>query len=208
MTIHAFDFDGTLTRRDSMLEFIRYAKGDKATVLGFLKHLHLIILMMLGIMSHGKTKRIIFQYFFGGMGTGSFNTLCERFAMDNASILSPKGCRVVQSALSKGYEVVVITASIENWVRPFFGLPADENAVTVMPGKVRVIGTRLQTAGGIITGEFATKNCRGEEKVRRLLECYPERTSYKLIVYGDSNGDRALLDFSDEGYYRTFNTEK
>lgn len=67
MTIHAFDFDGTLTRRDTLIEFIRYVKGNKEFLIGFLKHLHLLILMKMGIMPNWKTKRIIFQYFFGGM---------------------------------------------------------------------------------------------------------------------------------------------
>ena len=37
MTIHAFDFDGTLTRRDTLIEFIRYVKGNKEFLIGFLK---------------------------------------------------------------------------------------------------------------------------------------------------------------------------
>ena len=38
MTIHAFDFDGTLTRRDTLIEFIRYVKGNKEFLIGFLPH--------------------------------------------------------------------------------------------------------------------------------------------------------------------------
>ena len=35
--IYAFDFDGTLTRRDTLLEFIRYTCGNKAFCKGFLR---------------------------------------------------------------------------------------------------------------------------------------------------------------------------
>ena len=61
MTIHAFDFDGTLTKRDTLIEFIRYVKGNKEFLLGFLKHLHLLILMKIGFMPNWKTKRIILR---------------------------------------------------------------------------------------------------------------------------------------------------
>lgn len=39
MTIYAFDFDGTLTTRDTLIEFIRYAKGNASTFWG-LRFIH------------------------------------------------------------------------------------------------------------------------------------------------------------------------
>lgn len=69
---------------------------------------------------------------------------------------------------------------------------------------VTIIGTKVQVVDGKLTGRFLTKNCYGEEKVRRLLEQYPNRKEYKLVAYGDSRGDHALLDFADEGHYRAF----
>lgn len=125
MTIHAFDFDGTLTRRDTLIEFIRYVKGNKEFLIGFLKHLHLLILMKIGIMPNWKTKRIIFQYFFGGMTEEKFNEYCEKFAHDKASLLKKKGMSAVNKAVMDGDQVVVISASIENWVTPFL-LPRGE----------------------------------------------------------------------------------
>ena len=196
MTIHAFDFDGTLTRRDTLLEFIRYVKGNKEFLIGFLKHLHLLIMMKLGIMPNWKTKRIIFQYFFGGMTLEKFNEYCEKFAKEKASLLRKKGMVAVNKAVMDGDKVVIISASIENWVEPFFRFQVSNN--------INIIGTKIQVVDGKLTGRFLTKNCYGEEKVRRLLEQYPDRKEYKLVAYGDSRGDHALLDFADEGHYREF----
>ena len=196
MTIHAFDFDGTLTRRDTLLEFIRYVKGNKEFLIGFLKHLHLLIMMKLGIMPNRKTKRIIFQYFFGGMTLEKFNEYCEKFAKEKASLLRKKGMVAVNKAVMDGDQVVIISASIENWVEPFFRFQVSNN--------INIIGTKIQVVDGKLTGRFLTKNCYGEEKVRRLLEQYPDRKEYKLVAYGDSRGDHALLDFADEGHYREF----
>ena len=196
MTIHAFDFDGTLTRRDTLIEFIRYVKGNKEFLIGFLKHLHLLILMKLGIMPNWKTKRIIFQYFFGGMTLEKFNEYCEKFAKEKASLLRKKGMVAVNKAVMDGDQVVIISASIENWVEPFFRFQVSNN--------INIIGTKIQVVDGKLTGRFLTKNCYGEEKVRRLLEQYPDRKEYKLVAYGDSRGDHALLDFADEGHYKEF----
>lgn len=213
MTIHAFDFDGTLTRRDTLIEFIRYVKGNKEFLIGFLKHLHLLIMMKLGIMPNWKTKRIIFQYFFGGMTLEKFNEYCEKFAKEKASLLRKKGMVAVNKAVMDGDQVVIISASIENWVTPFFTHPqplpkGGESGAptpnTQLPPPIKIIGTKIQVVDGKLTGRFLTKNCYGEEKVRRLLEQYPDRKEYKLVAYGDSRGDHALLDFADEGHYREF----
>jgi HAD superfamily phosphoserine phosphatase-like hydrolase len=147
-------------------------------------------------MPNWKTKRIIFQYFFGGMTLEKFNEYCEKFAKEKASLLRKKGMVAVNKAVMDGDQVVIISASIENWVEPFFRFQVSNN--------INIIGTKIQVVDGKLTGRFLTKNCYGEEKVRRLLEQYPDRKEYKLVAYGDSRGDHALLDFADEGHYREF----
>ena len=52
--IYAFDFDGTLTRSDSLIEFIRFAKGDKDFALCFLRYLPLLLLMKIGLYPNWK----------------------------------------------------------------------------------------------------------------------------------------------------------
>lgn len=42
-------------------------------------------------------------------------------------------------------------------------------------------------------------NCYGAEKVHRLLEIFPQRDSYTLVAYGNSDGDIPLLEFADSG---------
>ena len=219
MTIHAFDFDGTLTKRDTLIAFIRYVKGNKEFIIGFLKHLHLLVMMKVGLMPNWKTKRIIFQYFFGGMPIETFNQYCEKFAKEKASLLRKKGMAAVNKAVMDGDQVVIISASVENWVKPFFTpllLPrggeteaSPRGGMVGVPSRggmvgVSIIGTQIQVVDGKLTGYFLTKNCYGEEKVRRLLEQYPNRRDYKLVAYGDSRGDVPLLDFADEGHYREF----
>jgi phosphoserine phosphatase len=69
---------------------------------------------------------------------------------------------------------------------------------------VKVLGTQIEVADGSLTGRFLTKNCYGQEKVKRLLEQYPDRREYHLTAYGDSRGDKEMLAFADESYYKPF----
>ena len=198
--IYAFDFDGTLTTKDTLLEFIRFAKGSGQMVRGFLLFSPLLLLMKLHLYPNLKAKQQLFSYFFKGMNIDDFNALCMRFAEQNKRLLRPAGIEKVRQAIEEEQAtVLIISASIDNWVRPFF----DE-----IDKKIQVLGTQIETTEGRLTGQFTTKNCYGQEKVNRLTALYPHREAYDLIAFGDSRGDKELLDFADKGFYKPFRNKK
>lgn len=192
--IHVFDFDGTLTGRDTLLEFIRFAKGGKFLLKCLLAHLPQLVAMKLGLKDNGKVKESVFAYCFKGMQLNDFNDLCVNFASTNARLLRPAGMLHLRKVMAEGCKVVVVSASIDNWVRPFF---SGINGVTV-------IATMAEERDGILTGRFASANCYGMEKVNRLKNLFPDIRSYELTAYGDSRGDMEMLDFADRGYYKPF----
>ena len=185
--LFAFDFDGTLTTRDTLIAFIRYACGTPRFLLGFLLHAPLLVLMKLRLYSNGKAKQRLFSWFFRGMPLEAFDALCQSFASTHRHLLRPETVRLLQQALSEGSEVLIVSASIDNWVQPFF--PA-----------VTVLGTQIEVIDGRLSGRFLTPNCYGQEKVRRILALHPDRSAYRLTAYGDSRGDRELLAFADEAH--------
>ena len=189
--IVAFDFDGTLTTKDTLIEFIRYACGTRAFLFGFLRYVHLLVLMKLGLYPNYKAKQKVFSYFFEGMKIEEFDGLCQRFAKDNQHLLRPKGVEAIQQAMDEGAEVLIVSASIDNWVREMITDPV-------------IIGTQIEIKDGLLTGRFLTKNCYGQEKVNRILALYPHRSEYHLTAYGDSRGDKELLAFADESHYKPF----
>ena len=185
--LFAFDFDGTLTTRDTLIAFIRYTCGTPRFLFGFLLHAPLLVLMKLRLYSNGKAKQRLFSWFFRGMPIETFDALCQSFASTHRHLLRPETVRLLQQALSEGSEVLVVSASIDNWVQPFF--PA-----------VTVLGTQIEVIDGRLSGRFLTPNCYGQEKVRRILALHPDRSAYRLTAYGDSRGDRELLAFADEAH--------
>ena len=185
--LFAFDFDGTLTTRDTLIEFIRYACGTVRFLLGFLLYSPLLVLMKLRLYSNGKAKQKVFAHFFKGMTIEAFDTLCQDFASTHRHLLRPEVVSQLEQALSEGAEVLIVSASIDNWVQPFFP-------------KVKVLGTQIEVIDGRLTGRFLTPNCYGQEKVRRILTLHPDRSAYHLTAYGDSRGDREMLAFADEAH--------
>lgn len=189
--IYAFDFDGTLTTKDTLLEFIRFAKGSCRFWLGMLRFVHLLVLIKLGLYPNWKAKQKVFAHFFEGMRLEDFNTLSQEFAASFSHLLRPKGIEAINQAIGDEAEVLIVSASIDNWVQPFFP-------------EVQVLGTQIEVKDGFLTGNFLTQNCYGQEKVNRIQALYPNRQDYHLIAYGDSRGDKELLDFADKAYYKPF----
>ena len=133
----------------------------------------------------------MFAHFFKGMPLSDFDALCQAFAASSRHLLRPKGIEAIEKALNERSEVLIISASIDNWVQPFFA-------------NVKVLGTQIEVTDGKLTGRFLTKNCYGEEKVNRLKAIYPNRQDYHLTAFGDSRGDKEMLAFADESYYKPF----
>lgn len=195
-TIVAFDLDGTLTRKDTLLTFIKFAKGERAFYIGFALHLCLLLAYKLRLYPNWKVKQKIFSYFFKGECLADFNASCSNFfQVKGEQLLYASSIEKIRNYQEEGSDVVIISASIENWVRPF----AD------FLGIKQILCTQVEVdASDKLTGRFITKNCYGREKVERLIALFPDREQYYLIAYGDSRGDRELLAYADEKYYKLF----
>lgn len=203
--VYIFDFDGTLTTKDTFLELIRYSRGTLGLLRGLLLYAPMLVLMKLRIYPNGKAKQKVFAHFFKGMCVDDFNTLCRRFADDNRDrLFRPEGEKAVKRALESGAVVMVVSASVDNWVEPFFS--HFQGSASPLSGRgIGILGTQLETGGGKLTGRFSTPNCYGMEKVRRIEGVLRmPRTNYEIMAFGDSRGDKEMLSFADKGYYKPF----
>ena len=196
--IYCFDFDGTLTTSDTLLEFIKYAKGTSRVLMVFLMYSPLLVLMKLHLYPNWKAKQQIFAHLFAGMRIEKFDALCRGFAEESQHLLRPKGITLMHEALVAGAQVFIVSASIDNWVRPFFD-------IRNLKG-VQVLGTQIEVEDGKLTGRFKSNNCYGKEKVHRIAEVLKsfERSEYEIEAFGDSRGDKEMLAFADKGHFKPF----
>lgn len=67
-----FDFDGTITRKDTLLEFIKFVKGESAFYGGLLRYAPLLVAYKLGVYPNWKVKQKFFSHFSSRCHTTSF----------------------------------------------------------------------------------------------------------------------------------------
>lgn len=195
--IAAFDFDGTITTKDSLLPFLFYASGAKTTLRKlawlsptFLKYVACFI-------SRQQTKERILKDFFGGTPINWLLSLGELFAMSSAldHLIRPEAKKRIQWHQQQGHRCILVSAAIDVYLNPWGRHFKFQD----------VISSRLKiTKEGMVTGELSGLNCWGPEKLRRLNELLGPRENYILYAYGDSRGDQELLAAADYPFYKTF----
>ena len=178
MNLVLFDFDGTITRDDSLLEFIAYVVGFKKFFRGIFWLSPVLIGYKLKICSNNYARRRLMTHFFAGM---------------SEDIVKFSAMAKIAEYKANGDKVVIVTASLEDWLAPWCQAQGLE-----------LLGTRIKKKGGVITGEIDGANCYGAEKVRRVREAYDTDAFERVIAYGDSRGDKEMLEFADEAHYRVF----
>jgi HAD superfamily hydrolase (TIGR01490 family) len=193
--IVVFDFDGTITGKDTLIEFIKFSAGKRKLYFGFLLFSPLLVAMKLKLYPNWKVKQQLFSYFYKGVSIRQFNNWGSEFSSEIDKIVYAKAMETIKSHKEKNDKIVIISASIENWIKPW----AEKTGIDM------VLATKIETdKNNLLTGLFLTKNCYGQEKVNRFSELFPDRKDFEIIAYGDSRGDKELIKFADKGFYNKF----
>ena len=193
-TLALFDFDGTLTTKDSLADFIQYSVGR----LPYYRGLSLLSLTLIGyklkLVSNSIAKQKLIAHFFEGWEESRFNNCADRYSDIQLNIIiRPEAMERVKWHQSEGHRVTVVSASMENWLKKWcqkYGLD--------------LIATRLEVKNGRLTGKFSTQNCHGIEKVNRIKSRYDLRKYNAIYAYGDSPGDKEMLEIATKHYYKRF----
>jgi HAD superfamily hydrolase (TIGR01490 family) len=193
--VAAFDFDGTLTRRDTLLPFLLQVAGPGTFLSRMLVLSPTLAAYQLGMLRNDIAKERVLTRFFNGMEEDTLRQQGVHFAAHTLPrMLRQQAMRRMQWHKQQGHRCVVISASLELYVQPW----AQE------AGFDDVIASRLTLReDGRIAGGLAEGNCYGAEKARRLQALLGAKEAYTLYAYGDSRGDRELLAMADHACYRS-----
>ncbi|HEX5264641.1 MAG TPA: HAD-IB family hydrolase [Phenylobacterium sp.] len=192
--IVAFDFDGTLTVRDSYTSFLKWRAGPGRHVLGMFR-LAPAALAYLFHRDRGRLKAAATREFLRGVPRERLEADARDFAERfSRSLLRPDAVAAWRRWRTDHVALVIVTASPDLIVAPFArGLGADA-----------LIGTEFAfDPQDRLTGGFATPNCRGPEKVRRLHAAFGQDLVLKA-AYGDTGGDREMIAAAEIKGYRVF----
>jgi len=191
MKLALFDFDGTITRKDSFLDFIIHVVGARRFLTGLLVLSPFIIAYKLKIISNSKAKEFVLGFFFRGWDANRFKNAAYNYSRDKLPrIVRKTAMKRLNWHKQEGHKVVIVSASIDDVLRNW----CDMN-------EVDLIATQIEVRDGKLTGKFLSKNCYGPEKVSRLKERFNLTECEYIYAYGDSRGDREMLALADEAYH-------
>jgi HAD superfamily hydrolase (TIGR01490 family) len=192
--VAAFDFDGTLTRRETLLAFLIYTLGVTRVVYDALALSPTLVGFGLGLVPNDVAKQRLFVQCLGGMRMDELESCGKQFAEQMLPrLMREESMQRLAWHQQQGHRCVVISASMTLYVSPW----------AIKVGFDDVLATNLEArADRTTTGKFFGENCYGIEKVKRLEALLGKRESYTLYAYGDSRGDAELLDMADFAYYR------
>lgn len=191
--IAAFDFDGTITLRNTLPDFIVFSRGYQRFIAGGIRLAGTLLQYLFKQIPAGEAKQRVITYFFKGCPAETFNALCTSYAEKRLPhVIRPSAQATIEQHRKQNHTLVIISGSMENWIAPW----------ALKNGFEQVLATKLEVSDGKLTGRLGSANCSGPEKVRRLLETYPDRHEYELYAYGNGRGDRELLELADHPLYR------
>lgn len=193
-SLSVFDFDGTLTKHDSFVPFLRFAFGKRVFARRMVR-LALPTLKCVGRrLTRDELKEVLIHTFMTGVDAKWIEEkaaeFCERYW---TRLMRPSGLIAVATQVNSGAIVTICSASPAMVLKPF----AERLGI-------RLIGTNLEVKDGVLTGRISGHNCRCGQKVERLEAEYGPLSSYHLRAWGDTRGDYEMLAAAQEPYWRHF----
>lgn len=187
-----FDFDGTITSKDTFTPFIFHAVKPARLAVGKLALGPLVVAYKLGLVSASLMRRIVVRFGLRGRRSSEVQAAGEQYSRSRlAHVVRPKALERIRWHHARGDLVVIVSASLSvylaDWCREV---------------GVELIGTELEEQQGLLTGHYRGGDCSGQEKARRVRKRY-DLTRYETIyAYGDTPEDEAMLALANERYYR------
>jgi len=194
MKLAIFDFDKTITSKDSLIDFIYHVAGPLKLLKGVLFLAPSLILFTLGFIESDKIKEIVLSYFFKNWEQVKFTSAVSHYSKEYLpAIIRKSALERLHWHQNQSHQIVIVSASIDSylidWCRKI---------------NAHLLATAVEFKEGKLTGKLATPNCKGQEKIRRLQQHYDLKEFEYIYAYGDSHSDLVLKRIANEFHYRSF----
>ena len=192
--VAVFDLDGTLTFKDTYVQFLLFCFRKYPTRL--LRGVNLVVYLVLyksGLRSNHWLKARYLKTVAAGIPPDKFDRLCEEFCQltieDN---IKPKAMIEINRLRQAGYVLVLATASFDFYVSRLFELLKMDHLLCT---------ASAVDGAGCITGEIDGKNCIGSEKARRVAALV-EISDWSGVdsAYSDDRVDMPLFEMAGTAF--------
>ena len=177
--VAAFDFDGTITRRDTLVPFLRRLRGGPRATAAFAS-----AAPALATGGREAYKAAVLRRLLAGMPAEHLQREALAYGAGLHRQFRPEALERIRWHQGEGHEVVIVSASLRAYLDP----------VVDQLGLDGVCAVELEVGDdGLLTGRMVGRNCRGAEKVHRLTTWLDGESPERLWAYGNSSGDKELL---------------
>ena len=192
--LYLFDFDGTLTCKDTLFDFLKFS-FPKVYFINYLVFIPLFIVSKLKIIDAGFVKEMFISKFLKGKSYVEINQLAQNyFEQNHQELIYSKADEYIKS-LSNYNDKFIVSASIDFWIQPF----ADYYEMGLICTKAKY------DEQGFFTGKFASPNCNYQEKKNRIEKEIDLSLYDQIIAFGDTKGDEAMFSIATKSNFRCFN---
>lgn len=192
-SIALFDFDGTITTRDSLLPFLFFLYGFFGVVKIAVLCLPKLAGFVFGLTTRQEAKEAILTAAFCG------KTFDQLYPKAVSYVNGPLNKLVKPEAMEKinwhqklGHRCIIVSASVSLYL----GIWAKNHGISDL-----LCSELALDSSGCYTGKLIGRNCWGQEKVARITKLLGDRRQYTIYAYGDSRGDKEMMEYADYSFF-------
>lgn len=193
-TMAVFDFDGTLTYKDTFVRFLYLVLAEHKARLAACWELPLdVTRYMLGWRDNSWLKQRFMHRILRGLTDSDLSPIGIRLRNELLHRgFRPGAITELKRRTELGHRRVLLSAGLDIYLVPIarhLGFSDCVCSIAERDGR------------GALTGRLLGANCHGAEKVRRLEALIGQkRAAWHIVAYGDSAADLALMEAVDEGF--------
>lgn len=192
MNLALFDFDGTITVKDSFAPFVSSTVERRRARVGYVLLLPTFIGYKLGLVSASVTRARMCAVAFRGRREADVREAGSKYARDVLpTTLRKKAIDRIAWHKGHGDTVVVVSAALNVYLEPW-----------CRAMDVDLVCTQLEAIDGVLTGRYLGGDCVGTEKARRVTERYRLSDFSSVYAYGDTIEDEAMLGLAQRRFFR------
>ena len=192
--LYLIDFDGTLTHKDSLFDFLKFISSPIQFYFTFFLFLPNFIFAKLGLYKNAEIKEKFIAAFLKGKSKEFLEKKAQIYAQSIEKIIRPKA-QIFIEEISKNpkNDIYIVSASLDIWLKPIAN-----------KFQFNLICTKALVENDIYSGKFSSLNCNFNEKKRRIVNEIPLEKYETIFAYGDSNGDLKMFSLANKKFYKPF----
>lgn len=193
-TLCLFDFDGTITNKDSLPQFVIFAVGRRQFYLGLLKNVFMLAGYLAKFYDNETAKQKLIYSYFKNWPFEKFESKAQAFSLQRLDkLIRPAALEKIKWHQAHGHTIYLVSASMETYLAPWCEL-----------NNIKLLGSQVKSEQGKFPQKFSSPNCYGPEKAKRIQSEISLDSYNYIYAYGDSRGDKEMLALADEAVFKPF----